>query len=167
MCQFALSYTTFIRILAFSTYPPHHRSRLASSFVHTRLRDTSFGLDSLETFAREGQAFMGALHVACQFVLSGKAVLPTEWAADDMAWEPLRVFAMNGRVVAFRVVFALGADSAAVIFAGVYQIPGFVTSMRTEMSFFMGFHVPDRNVNQGSRYCVMPSTAFNTAGYST
>ena len=62
---------------------------------------------------------MGALHVARQFVLPGKAVLPAEWTADDMARESFRVLAMNSCVVSFNVVFALGADLTAVIFAGV------------------------------------------------
>lgn len=109
---------------------------------------------------------MGALHVACQFVLPGKAVLATERAADDMAWEPLRIFAMNGRVVSFYVVSALGADSTAVICAGIDQLRVLVTSLLTEMNFFMARHSPDRHTNIVlTSYFLIPSTTFNTAGY--
>ena len=146
ICQFAPSYTVFIRISTLSTNRPPRVSSLAPSFVHTRVGDTGFGLDGLQALAREGQPSMSALHVACQFVLPGKAILPTKWAADDMAWESFGILAMNGRVVAFHIVSALGADSTAVICAGVDQLLVLVTSLRTEMTFFMEHHVPGRNI---------------------
>ena len=107
-----------IQISTLAAHTPPHHSSLAPSFVHTSVRHTSLGFDGLEPFARMRQAFVGALHVACQLVLSSKAVLPTEWAADDMARVPLRVLAMDSGVMSSHVVFALGADVAAVIFAG-------------------------------------------------
>ena len=165
MCQFSASYTIFIRIPILSRYRPPCSLGLARHFVHTRVRDTTFGLDSLETFSRKRQAFMGALHVACQFVLPGKAVLPTEWAADNMAWETFGILAMNGRVVSFHVVFALGADSTAVIFAGIDPLPVLITSLLTEMTYFVGHRTPDLSCNKVLKDFVIPSTAFNTAGY--
>ena len=107
---------------------------------------------------------MGALHVARKFVLPGKAVLPTEWAADDMAWEPFRILAMNCCVVSFDVVSALGADSTAVIFAGVDQLSVLVTSLLAEMIFFMAKYVP-RRLRIRIGISIFPSTSFNTAGY--
>ena len=109
---------------------------------------------------------MSALHVARQFVLPSKAVLSTEWAADDTAWEPFRVLAMNGRVVSFHVVFALGADLTAVIFAGVGQLPVQVTSLLAEMTFLMRPHEIQLKIKeiQLPRYGFPPSTASDTAG---
>ena len=107
---------------------------------------------------------MRALHVACQFVLPGKAVLPSEWAADNMAWKPFRILAMNCCVVSFHVVFTLGADLTAVIFAGVDQLPVLVTRQLAEMTFFMVKYVPRRPIIQFGN-TMFPSTSFNTAGY--
>ena len=88
---------------------------------------------------------MGALHVVCEFVLPGKTIFSTERAADDMAWESLGILAVNGRVVAFHVVFALGADSTAVVFAGVDQPPVLIDGPPTEMTFFMELEDPGRH----------------------
>ena len=133
--------------------------------MHTRVRDTSLGFDGLVTFARNRQAFMGTLHVACQFVLPGKAVFSTEPAADDMAWEPFGILAMNGRVVSFHVVFALGTDMTAVIFAGEDQLSVMVKSLLAEMTFFMehGHQIWVPIVT--AKDVLSPSTSFNTAGY--
>ena len=107
---------------------------------------------------------MGALHVARKFVLPGKAVLPPEWAADDMAWVPLRILAMNCCVVSFHVVSALGTDSTATIFAGVDPLPVLVTRQLAEMTFFMVMYGPRRPIIQFGN-TMFPSTSFNTAGY--
>ena len=163
MCRFALCHTILIRISTLSKYHPPHRSSLAPSFVHTRFRSAKLGLDRLDTFGRERQAFMGAFHVVSQSVLLSKAVLPIEPAADDMAWEPFRILAMNGSVVSFHVVFALCTDLTAVIFAGEDQLPVLVTSLLAEMTFFMAnchtLVFPDK------RYVAIPSASSNTAGY--
>ena len=129
--------------------------------MHARVRHTSLGSDGLETFARMRQTLVCALHVARKFVLPGEAVLPTEWAADDMAWEPFRILAMNCCVVSFHVVCALGADSTAVIFAGVDQLSVLVTSLLAEMIFFVAEYLIYRPINN----FLFPSTSFNTAGY--
>ena len=132
--------------------------------MHTRVRDASLGLDSLDTFTQERQAFMGALHVACPFVLPGEAVFPTESAADDMAWETFRILAMNDRVVSFHAVFALGPDLTAVVFAGVDQVLVLVTTFLAEMTLIMYKRRIYSRMENKTRDVYFPSTAFNTTG---